>query len=142
MPPLRLASRLLLFHGVELNYDRFDQHIGRVLGDRETLHVLNHPARYRLSIEETIERARVIEGDGLRRPAGSPFPSSTKPASPATQTRFIRPPRTGAPSAPSSSRGSTRRGAGPSRARRAGPRAIRAGGSRAVGGTAPRTRTW
>ncbi|OGK95963.1 MAG: hypothetical protein A3E31_18350 [Candidatus Rokubacteria bacterium RIFCSPHIGHO2_12_FULL_73_22] len=62
----RLASRLLLFHGVELNYDRFDQHIGRVLGDRETLHVLNHPARYRLSIEETIERARVIERDGLR----------------------------------------------------------------------------
>jgi len=61
----KLASRLLLFHGVELNYDRFDQHIGRVLGDRETLHVLNHPARYRLSVEETIERVRVIERDGL-----------------------------------------------------------------------------
>src|SRR5438093_3337301 len=31
----RLSTRLLLFHGVELNYRGFDQHIGRVLGDRE-----------------------------------------------------------------------------------------------------------
>ncbi|OGL15010.1 MAG: hypothetical protein A3F92_09065 [Candidatus Rokubacteria bacterium RIFCSPLOWO2_12_FULL_71_22] len=61
----KLSSRLLLFHGVELNYDRFAQHIGRVLGDRETLHVLNHPARYRLSVMDTVERARVIAQDGF-----------------------------------------------------------------------------
>src|SRR5437773_5628343 len=31
----RVRTRLLLFHGVEVNYQGFDQHIGRVLGDRE-----------------------------------------------------------------------------------------------------------
>ena len=40
-----LSPRLLLFQGVELSYRRFPQHVGRVIGDRETLHVLNHPAR-------------------------------------------------------------------------------------------------
>ena len=62
----KLSPSLLLFHGVELNYPGFDQHIGKVLGDRETLYVFNHPARYKLSIDETIERARVIDRDGLR----------------------------------------------------------------------------
>jgi hypothetical protein len=61
-----LSSGLLLFHGIELNYDGFDQHVGKVLGDRETLYVLNHPARYRLSVQETIERMRVIGEGGLR----------------------------------------------------------------------------
>ena len=61
----RLSSRLLLFHGVELNYPGFEQHIGRVFGDREVLHVLNHPARYKLSVAQTIERARTIQEDGL-----------------------------------------------------------------------------
>jgi hypothetical protein len=60
----RLSPRLLLFTGVELNYPGgFTQHIGRVIGDRETLHVLNHPARYRLSLQETLHRiARIAEG--------------------------------------------------------------------------------
>src|SRR3990172_9084839 len=62
---LKLSSRLLLFPRVELNWPEFDQHIGRVLGDRETLHVLNHLARYKLSIGETVERTRVIGRDGL-----------------------------------------------------------------------------
>ncbi len=62
----KLAPRLLLFHGVELNYPGFDQHVGRILGDRETLYVLNHPARYKLSVEDTAERARIIGRDGLR----------------------------------------------------------------------------
>jgi len=61
----RLTSNLLLFHGIELNWPRFDQHIGKVIGERETLHVLNHPARYRLSVRETIERIGVIRADGL-----------------------------------------------------------------------------
>src|SRR5207245_7789759 len=47
----KLAPRLLLFSGVELSWAEFPQHVGRVKGDRETLHVLNHPARYRLSVQ-------------------------------------------------------------------------------------------
>lgn len=52
----RLAPRLLLFRGIELNYPRFAQHVGRIDGDTETLWVLNHPARYKLSVSETIDR--------------------------------------------------------------------------------------
>lgn len=62
----RLAPRLLLFHGVELTYPDLPQHVGRVIGERETLHVLNHPARYRLSVDDTLERIRVIGAAGLR----------------------------------------------------------------------------
>jgi hypothetical protein len=37
--------------------------VGKVTGDRETLYVLNHPARYRLTIDETLERiARISRG--------------------------------------------------------------------------------
>ncbi|MGH7306962.1 MAG: PHP domain-containing protein [Candidatus Rokuibacteriota bacterium] len=61
----RVSSKLLLFHGIELNWPRFDQHIGRVPGDRETLHVLNHPARYRLSVTQTLERIRRIGAGGI-----------------------------------------------------------------------------
>jgi hypothetical protein len=67
----KLASRLLLFHGVELNWnvgldgEAVEQHVGKVLGERETLWVLNHPARYKLSIGDTIERARRIGRDGV-----------------------------------------------------------------------------
>jgi predicted metal-dependent phosphoesterase TrpH len=39
--------------------------VGRILGDREVLHVLNHPARYRLSLDETRRRIEVIGADGL-----------------------------------------------------------------------------
>lgn len=61
----RLAPRLLLFHGVELSYAAFPQHVGRVVGERETLYVLNHPARYRLSLEETLARIERLRDDGL-----------------------------------------------------------------------------
>jgi hypothetical protein len=66
----KLVSRLLLFHGVELNWGvgpggEAEQHVGCVLGERETLWVLNHPARYKLSVGETIERARRIGRAGL-----------------------------------------------------------------------------
>jgi hypothetical protein len=60
-----LETRLLLFRGVELNMDVMEQHVGRVRGDREVLHVLNHPARYRLSVEETSERITTLAGEGL-----------------------------------------------------------------------------
>jgi len=39
--------------------------VGRVIGDRETLHVLNHPARYKLSVAETVERIRILREQGL-----------------------------------------------------------------------------
>jgi hypothetical protein len=60
-----LAPRLLLFRGIELSYHAFPQHVGKVMGDRETLYVLNHPARYKLSVEETLERIQVIRQDGF-----------------------------------------------------------------------------
>jgi hypothetical protein len=60
----RLPSRLLLFHGVELNHEPLSQHVGKVRGDRETLYVLNHPARYKLSVEETVARIERITADG------------------------------------------------------------------------------
>jgi predicted metal-dependent phosphoesterase TrpH len=60
-----LSPRLLLFQGVEISYQRFPQHVGRVIGDRETLHVLNHPARYKLSIPETVRRMQILRKDGL-----------------------------------------------------------------------------
>ena len=59
-----LSSRLLFFQGVEISYQPFPQHVGRVLGDRDTLYVLNHPARYRLSVAQTIERMRILRKDG------------------------------------------------------------------------------
>jgi PHP domain len=61
----KLSSKLLLFHGIELNWPRFDQHIGKVVGDRETLHVLNHPARYQLTVAQTLERIRRIGAGGI-----------------------------------------------------------------------------
>lgn len=61
----RLSPRLLLFPGVELSWPALDQHVGRVIGDTETLHVLNHPARYRLTVEQTIGRARILGEAGV-----------------------------------------------------------------------------
>jgi predicted metal-dependent phosphoesterase TrpH len=61
----KLSSKLLLFHGVELNWPRFDQHIGKVVGDRETFYVLNHPARYQLTVTQTLERIRRIGAGGI-----------------------------------------------------------------------------
>ena len=56
----RLAPQLLLFRGIELNYPRYAQHVGRIDGDGETRWVLNHPARYRLTVDETIDRVHEI----------------------------------------------------------------------------------
>jgi len=59
-----LAPDLILFRGIELDYAPLGQHVGRVVGDRETLYVLNHPARYRLTVAETLERVRIIRRAG------------------------------------------------------------------------------
>jgi PHP domain-containing protein len=58
-------ERMLILPGVELNYDPLSQHVGKVTGDRETLYVLNHPARYGLTVEEAVRRIRVITDAGL-----------------------------------------------------------------------------
>ncbi len=60
-----LGGRLLVFEGLELDYTSLSQHVGRVVGEREVLHVLNHPARYKLSVEETLARIRTITAAGL-----------------------------------------------------------------------------
>jgi hypothetical protein len=60
----RLRPGLLLFRGIEVNFDPIAQHVGKVIGDTETLWVLNHPARYRLSVDETRERITMIQTAG------------------------------------------------------------------------------
>jgi hypothetical protein len=58
-------DRILILPGVEINYEPLSQHVGKVMGDRETLYVLNHPARYALTVAETLRRIRVIRRAGL-----------------------------------------------------------------------------
>lgn len=60
-----LRSNLLLFLGVEVDYAPLSQHVGRVYGDRDVLHVLNHPARYDLTLEEAERRVALITRGGL-----------------------------------------------------------------------------
>src|SRR2546426_9079599 len=52
----RPRTRLLLFPRGEGNYQGFDQHNGPVLGDRQGLHLLNHPPPYKLSAAATPQR--------------------------------------------------------------------------------------
>ena len=59
-----LAPKLLLFRGIELSFDGFPQHVGKVTGDQETLWVLNHPARYKLSVAQTVERIAFMRNAG------------------------------------------------------------------------------
>jgi predicted metal-dependent phosphoesterase TrpH len=58
-------DRMLILPGIELNYRPLSQHVGKVTGDRETLYVLNHPARYGLTVEETLRRVQIITRAGL-----------------------------------------------------------------------------
>ena len=60
----RLAPRLPLSRGIEVNFIPFEQHVGKVYSDTETLWVLNHPARYRLSVAETVARVDMIRAAG------------------------------------------------------------------------------
>jgi hypothetical protein len=57
-------ERLLVIPGIELDYRPLGQHVGRIVGDHETLHVLNHPARYGLSVSQVLERVRLITAAG------------------------------------------------------------------------------
>ncbi|MGH7384264.1 MAG: PHP domain-containing protein [Candidatus Rokuibacteriota bacterium] len=58
-------DRMLVLPGVEIDYLPLGQHVGKVIGDRETLYVLNHPARYALTVAQTLRRIRAITRDGL-----------------------------------------------------------------------------
>jgi hypothetical protein len=58
-------DQLLVLPGVEIDYRPLRQHVGKVTGDRETLYILNHPARYALTVEQTLRRIRTITRDGL-----------------------------------------------------------------------------
>jgi hypothetical protein len=58
-------DQMLILPGIELNYEPLSQHVGKVTGDRETLYILNHPARYALTVDETLYRIRVIREAGL-----------------------------------------------------------------------------
>jgi hypothetical protein len=58
-------DRMLVLAGIELDYRPLSQHVGKVLGDRETLYVLNHPARYGLNVEQILYRIDVISAAGL-----------------------------------------------------------------------------
>jgi hypothetical protein len=61
-----LTPRLVLFHGVEITWeDGFEQHVGKVQGDREVLYTLNHPARYKLGVEQTLARVAALRAAGL-----------------------------------------------------------------------------
>ena len=56
---------LLVLAGIELDYRPLSQHVGKVTGDRETLYVLNHPARYGLNVPQILYRIGVISEAGL-----------------------------------------------------------------------------
>jgi predicted metal-dependent phosphoesterase TrpH len=58
-------DRLLVLTGIEINYRPLSQHVGKVMGDQETLYVLNHPARYFLGVEQILHRIDVITNAGL-----------------------------------------------------------------------------
>jgi len=51
---------LIILPGVELDYRPLSQHVGKVTGDKETLYVLNHPARYSLTVGQALRRVRRI----------------------------------------------------------------------------------
>jgi len=57
-------DRMIVLAGIELNFRPLSQHVGKVTGDRETLYVLNHPARYGLTVAEARRRIRVIGAAG------------------------------------------------------------------------------
>lgn len=58
-------DRMLVLPGIEIDYRPLSQHVGKVTGDREELYILNHPARYQLSVEQALERIDIIRADGL-----------------------------------------------------------------------------
>jgi hypothetical protein len=57
-------GNMIVFKGIELEYPPLHyQHIGKILGDEETLYIFNHPQQYRLSIEEVNRQIKLISRD-------------------------------------------------------------------------------
>jgi len=56
-------DRMLVLTGIELDYRPLSQHVGKIMGDRETLYVLNHPARYGLNVKQILYRIDVRAAD-------------------------------------------------------------------------------
>lgn len=55
---------LVVFKGLELEYLPLRyQHIGKILGEEETLFVFNHPQQYRLSVAEVNRQIELISRD-------------------------------------------------------------------------------
>ncbi len=57
-------DQLVILPGIELDYRPLSQHVGKVTGDRETLFVLNHPARYGLGVDGILDRIATIRAAG------------------------------------------------------------------------------
>ncbi len=56
-----VATPLLIFHGVELTlFEKGYLHENRIQGDREVLHVLNHPADLDLPLPRVLERIEAL----------------------------------------------------------------------------------
>lgn len=55
---------MVILPGIELDYRPLSQHVGKVVGDRETLYVLNHPARYHLGVDAILARIATIRAAG------------------------------------------------------------------------------
>ncbi|MBU1206589.1 MAG: hypothetical protein KKH04_06645 [Proteobacteria bacterium] len=54
-------GNLIVFKGIELEYPPLRyQHIGKILGEKETLFIFNHPQQYRLSVAEVNRQIGVI----------------------------------------------------------------------------------
>lgn len=57
----RLRTDMIIFLGEEIMFhEKGYIHINRVQGDREVLHVFNHPSELALSLPQTIERIRAV----------------------------------------------------------------------------------
>lgn len=57
----QLSKDLLVFEGVELTvFEKGYVHVGRVEGDREILHIFNHPAELDLPMEKVLDRIQAV----------------------------------------------------------------------------------
>jgi hypothetical protein len=58
-----LETDLILFSGVELTvFEKGYVHVNRIEGEREVLHVFNHPAELDLPVSRVLERIRAVAG--------------------------------------------------------------------------------
>ncbi len=56
-----LETDLIVLRGVELTvFEKGYLHVNRIVGDRETLHVFNHPAELDLPLERVVERVAAV----------------------------------------------------------------------------------